>query len=317
MNNSLNRSITTIIYINDSIIILGLIGNILSFLVFSRKSFAKTSITIYCQSLAIFDSFTLIQLGFDITVLITGVDIVRGTLVGCKLLNYINTSISPMSGWILVFFSIDQLLAVSRLQNFTFFKKRTFQFVLITVTSLFHIAIYVPIPVLMEFYNVTIFYPNNKTEPFVVAKCDMSLGITRTFGVFYIVEANLAPFVIMMTTTSVILKCLYDSRRNLENREQKNGMAMRHKKRDLKFGINSVFLNVLFVLLTTPLVLSLMFPLKNDYVQNEFNQAMCAIFFYLNYSIHFWTHFCVNSIFRHEFLVMARLRPPYEVSTVS
>jgi hypothetical protein len=38
---------------------MGVIGNIISFIVFSRKPFLKNPVSIYCRALAIFDMFII------------------------------------------------------------------------------------------------------------------------------------------------------------------------------------------------------------------------------------------------------------------
>lgn len=313
----INETVKLMIIIRVTIMILGLIGNWLSFKVFSRQTFTKSSIAFYCKCLSLFNSFTLIQLTIDLCILITGIDLIY-TKFGCRLSYFVGASLSPIPNWILVYFSLDQMLAVCRmkLKFEVIIRKRQFQIGLIVLTLLSHLILYSPVPIFMSSQNVTYV-----TQNVTVEKCDINSPTTRIYSVVYLVEANFMPFLLMIVTTSVILKCLCDSRRKLMtgmlkkkssellesslmvSMAPKNLARDARKKRELKFGINSVVLNVVFVLLTSPVIVNLIFPHKNHHI-DERVQAICLIFFYLNYALNFCTHLCVNSIFRNEFVAM-------------
>jgi hypothetical protein len=183
------------------------------------------------------------------------------------------------------------------------FRQRNFQLILIAATLLCHALIYSPIFLSIDSSHKNVTYTTNKNVTHTFEKCDInSLDVIRPLSVVYLIESNVLPFCIMMGTTYAILRCLYASRRNLEKRDSiaSTSSSSSRKRRDRKFGVNSVCLNVLFVLLKSPFVLSCIFP-RVDYDTNERIQAVCLVFFYINHSIHFFTHLCVNSIFRHEF----------------
>jgi hypothetical protein len=302
MINAIADHIKVILIIRDAIILVGLIGNCLSFIVFSRKTFAKSSIAFYCKCLAIFDSFMIVQLIIDLAVLATGLDLIRTTF-GCKLIFLTTTWLSPIPNRILMFFAIDQMLAALRYKHIEILRKRKFQLGIIVFTILLHTILYLPMPILFEVTKAKVIEVENAT--YLESKCDVYMRMTRPFTFMYFFESILLPFVVMMITTSVILKCLYDSRRNLTSRSRRGESSIEdmggqvRKRRERKFGKNCVMLNVIFILLTSPLLVSAMF-LNN----NRDFRMICLVLFYFNYSIHFWTHLFVNSIFRKEFLTL-------------
>jgi hypothetical protein len=98
-------------------------------------------------------------------------------------------------------------------------------------------------------------------------KCEIKSKVLMPYVVTYFSEAILAPFFAMTITTSVILKSLWSSRRNLKRQEPSSPSSLiiirritSRKRRERKYWINSVGLNVVFVLLMSPLMGSLVIP---------------------------------------------------------
>ena len=71
-----------------AVISIGLIGNILTFIVFSRPVFEKNSIGTYCRALAVFESLTVYQLVADIIFVFYKDFIPQSSDLGCKVVNY-------------------------------------------------------------------------------------------------------------------------------------------------------------------------------------------------------------------------------------
>lgn len=308
--------------ITTTIISLGLIGNALSFAVFSRQAFRKSSINIYCRALAIFDSFIASNLIFQIGTVYLDDSWLSNQDIACKLNYYITLSMSPVSGWILVFFSIDQLINVTTVTRCQFANKRVFQFATIGVIFFAHVLMYISVPIQLTVANVSLPDLNQTTLVCTIA----SLPNPLVGELFYMIEANILPFCFMMLITVLILRRLQASTLNLQKtlsniNNQPNTTSQvqffeRKKSKQRKFAVHCVFMNLLFVLLTLPVMLSFLFPTMR--VQLDENSDMIndndiilgrimSIFFFINYSTHFLMHFVVNSLFRREFLLMTRL----------
>ena len=90
--------ITTII-----VIIIGLVGNFISFILFSRSpSFRKNSISIYSRALAIFDSFIIYQAIVNFYLILDNYYIGMYSDLTCKLIYYILYAFGSIPGWILI-----------------------------------------------------------------------------------------------------------------------------------------------------------------------------------------------------------------------
>lgn len=285
------------------IISIGLLGNVISFVIFSRKAFEKSSVGFYCKSLAVFDSFGITKLGFGIAALILNTDLFNMHNYVCKAVYMTSFLLSPIPGWILVAFSLDQLITVTRTQRFGFIKTRNFRYAFIIGIFLIQCGVYS-----MAVFDISV---QNVTSGNLTLK-GCILDPASVYPYIYLLESNLIPFVLMMLLTGLILRCLVKSRRNLEkvasNSVISSVQSQRRKIRDRKWALSSVTLNILFIVLMCPLVFVFMFPDRNDYYNNEFMRAIAFLFYYANFAAHFFTHLATNLIFRNEILVIFGIR---------
>ena len=274
-----------------------IVGSILSFIVFSRKAFQKSSIRIYCRALAIFDLYVIFNLSVDVYSQISGVQLIASNSYVCKVSYFLTDSFTSVQGWILVVFSVDQLIDVSMTKRFAFYKKHWFQYALIIGVFIFHCGLYSQVFVLVT--NLGIKIGNT-----VSYSCDT---LSLALPIVYFIECSLLPFIILLISSSLILRILIRSRRRTGLGTSNSDSSFTRRIRDLKFAFNSVVLNAIFIIFTTPLVVRLFFP-KTDFVTGYYINNILSLFFYLNYALHFWVHLSFNSIFRNEFLILLRIK---------
>lgn len=108
----------------------------------------------------------------------------------------------------------------------------------------------------------------------------------------------------MFAASVLTIRALIVSRHRIEameNREMKNRRA-----KDIKFAINSIVLDVLFVLFQTPICLSYFIDIPDMTTYYTF-YLTAAVFFFLNYTIPFFTYIISNSLFRREIIKMMGL----------
>ena len=111
--NDTSTTIEAIRKVRFGVMATGIVGNFISFLIFSRKAFRKNSINVYCRALSISDSLIIsFQFANDFALIFFNIDLFSSSNAFCKLSNYIFVSASPISGWILVAFSIDKAMCV-------------------------------------------------------------------------------------------------------------------------------------------------------------------------------------------------------------
>ena len=271
-----------------------ILGSLLSFIIFSRKSFEKSSIAVYCKALAVFDLFIIFNLVFGLVEIITTIYLPLDHDFLCRLINFVTIGISPIPGWILVAFSFDQLIIVSRTERFQFFKKRWFQYSLILGIAIFHCAIYSPAWILSGVVQVS---DQNGT----ISLC---LSDSIPMSILYLVESSIVPIVFIVISTGLIIRALIKSRKKISSSDSAT-TTRKHRIRDFKFAMNSIILNTLFVVVIIPLFFSFILPL--DYPTFNMLNSVAFTLFYMNFALHFWVHLSFNSVFRREFLLLFRI----------
>jgi hypothetical protein len=91
----------------------GVVGNLISALIFSRKTFRNNSIGIYCRTQALVDMLLLsLQLINQSFTLFATSDVFSTVSAPCKIILYSNTAVAAISAWITVVLSIDKLICV-------------------------------------------------------------------------------------------------------------------------------------------------------------------------------------------------------------
>ena len=290
--------------INTAIFVLGkislgfeymtLFGSVTSFIIFSRKAFKKSSIGIYCRSLAIFDLYVIYDCAIGTLMMLK---VIISTDILCKIQYYISTGFSSMPGWVLVFFSFDQLIIVSRTERFKFFNKRWFRYSIIIGIFIIQCVIYAPALFLtgLRFYSIG----NNLTS----TSCD---SLSLIMPIIYLIESCLIPFGLIIFSTTLIVRILIKSRQKISANLQLTAQMAR-RNQEYKFAFNSVVLNVLFIVLTFPLLVSYILPVNKTLVFTLVQKFLYDLF-YLNFALHFWVHLASNSVFRNEILKVLRIK---------
>lgn len=121
----------------------------------------------------------------------------------------------------------------------------------------------------------------------------------KVINTFYLIESSLVPFLIMLVATIVIVRVLYASRKRVETSRDISMKSRRAK--DIKFAVNSMVLNVLFVILQSPISLSYIIDFSDQNTHVVF-YYIASILYYMNYSVSFFAHFASNSMFKRELL---------------
>jgi hypothetical protein len=283
------------------IVLLGILGNIISFIVFSRKTFRNNSISTYCRALAVLDCLTIIELIENVYRIVNFRSYIffsNESDIWCKLFYYLSAQYSAIPAWILVAFSVDKMLNM-RISPPQMLKSKLFQWMIVTGIVLLHFILYIE---LLTSLKLEI-SPFNKTYYNSSYVCNYTF-LSYFYPLLYaqLSETCIIPFAIMIVTSCITISLLIRSRSHLE----RTGNAdKRRRMRDIKFAISSLAFNVVFIAFKMPFFISY-FLFKNF----DFNQ-IAFLFFLVNCSSNFFIHFATNSIFRRElFAIFGRKRSP-------
>lgn len=123
-------------------ILLGLIGNIFTFLVFSSSSIRKHSISNYFRAIAICDLMILCNgiFHFLYNLIEFNLDVVNDFF--CRIKSFIFYSFGAISPWLMVIVSVDRLLNIRYPKRFMFLHNTRYQIGLILAVSIYNFLLY-------------------------------------------------------------------------------------------------------------------------------------------------------------------------------
>lgn len=287
-----------------AVITIGLMGNILTFIIFSRPSFKNNSISTYCRALAVFDCFVIYELISDIGFVFFDYFVDDKSNVMCKITIYAALAFSSISSWTVIAFSIDKVLSMKN--KATFIKKRPFQYAVISGIVLFDLLLYIEVPIF-----ISIDTKSNGTT--AIFRCDIgNISFGSIITLVNLIEGSLIPFIIMIGSSIISIRLIRNSARNIRNHVNESSILNR-TTRDFKYAITSVSFNIMFVLLKSPIII--VYVLKS-YIPSVSTDTIFVslLFYFINYSSGIFVHLVSNSIFRRDILIFLGLRKSNQVS---
>jgi hypothetical protein len=292
-----NLAIIVVNYCYLVIVVIGTITNIVAFIIFSRKRFENTIFSTYFRFLLVVDTIGLVYLAlgkflyfqFKIQLRDFNESLCRITL----LLAY---SVPPVSAYTLVAISIDRFLTIAK-PTFLIIRKR------------FSFQIYVCIGIVVAnfIYNGQLFfsylaiddyYPNSTKQICVIP-------YQETLQMMDLINSTIIPFLLMIISTILTIKSVFDSRKKISNQSNPNNPG---RFRDIKFSITSIAFNIIFLILNFPFVISTQIDTIMTDIESEFLVAFILLLTYLNHGTVFFINYSVNTMFIEEFKIFFNIR---------
>jgi hypothetical protein len=292
-------------YIVLSIVIIGVLGNIIAFAVCSRSNLKSTVFSVYFRFIIVIDTLTLL-LNTLLQKFMSGEYNLKFYNISndyCRLLKIIAWVLTVPSGWILVVISLDRYLSIAFPTRFRIRKKRLFQIsvciILVVKDFIYYGQIY------FSFIQTTYSYDQSTNQSITASsKCQfVSYDALYWMDVF---NSTIIPGSLMLICTLMILKCLFDSKKNLTNHNNTIPNRSIMSKRQQKLALTALSVNLFFFILNIPIIT---YNLYEYYVYIEPNQnnmiySLIYLVYYLHYGSSFFINVTINSIFRQEFLAL-------------
>lgn len=292
------------------IAVIGIIGNILVFIVFSRPNLKKYSYSFYCRAMAIADIglFACILKNWTAYVLDANLDIVFPFFCSTSIfLLYLSGEQSVL---ILTFLTADRMLSIVYSNRFNFIKKRWFHWSIVIVGLVFNTSLN-SLPVIYD-RIIEINQTNTSTETIIA--CYLSPEID--FKQIWII---LAFFIVNIVITNFfnikVIRFMVSSSRNV-NRNSSNNLS-HSSARDRKFAISSIGLNISSIVLKLPFIIAHL-GINNmviDFDEFVAIQTVVLTFGIIHNGFSFIINFFVNSIFYDEFLALIGIKKQHLNST--
>lgn len=300
---------TTIQYITDFlnfssmiILIIGFVGNIFVFKIYSSPAFTKYTLSTYFCALSIFDSLNLIGLVFNIMFQMFDTDLSQSIDLFCKFQNYWEYIYGPICAWLMAAISLDRYLNIAYPRRFRLLFNRRFQLTFILALTAFNVLIYSYIP-----WNSGIETKNSSNNE-TIRSCVIHYDATLLRW-FDFTNNPVIPFTFMIGLSMTMIIAIYKSRSRAGSVHNRMGSNNSQKRRDRKFAITTLLLNFIYLVLILPAIIYTDLWLPN-LDADIFNFVLYVILqpYFLNYSIGFYTQLAVNSLFRKQFLVILKLK---------
>ena len=272
---------------------IGIIGQILSIIIFSRKTFRNNSISTYCIALSTNEFLSLFQLATDIGILAFNLNLTDQSESLCKVYNYMLLIYNSVQPCILVAFSVDKLLNM-RTRSIPIIKKKWFQWSVVAAIVLFNSLLYLELPILVK---------RREIVPGYIICDQTTIGFLPTLMIVIVLETCIIPFIIMIVSSLLTIRLLIKSRNSIE----RNGKLSNDRKiRDKKYALSSIAFNIAFLLLKTPaMIYYTLFAFY--YYYDVYYLNISFLLSYINSSSFFFIHLVTNSLFRREFLILIGL----------
>ena len=203
-----------------------------------------------------------------------------------------------VSSWLLGFISIEKLVAIKKPIYKSIFAKKFYQIGIcggiFLLNVLFNFHIFTLADIYKEINSTTIKNINYSD------KCDIALSKLYIFlGTLYFITASILPFAIMFTCSIYLVIFIFKSRRRAYNNHSiKNKRIL---KKDLQFILQTLSLDVLFLILNTPLSIARIIKL---YTTDFTFGYVFRLIYYVRFFLNFFIYLLFNSIFRNEFLLI-------------
>lgn len=124
-------------YIQIIVGLVGLVGNSLVIVVFSRKSLRKYSYSFYCMMMAISDICLMSYVFIDWTANSIGADLRTVGPLFCKIVQFIPRYFGGVSIFLLTAITIDRMLTIVYPRRYLVIKKRWFQALIVAILALY------------------------------------------------------------------------------------------------------------------------------------------------------------------------------------
>ena len=272
------------------ILVIGFVGNYLGFKTMQRPKMIEIgprntykylfiSDTIYLAFIIV----TYLQYSFNI-------DLTILSNVICKLWSYIVYSFDSQSSMLLVYISIDRYVSIKIPSIRYFLRKRNNQLIFYIFKLMFDFIYYLPVV-----YNVTLIRTN---ETLICTFNDQYSQIL----ISYMDLANLLIFpstLILIFSILLGIEVIKSRSRILDNFLKEENECF---FKNLSATISSIVLNIIYLLLATPISIYSFLP---NYTE-KYGFVFSIFLFYLTFSINFYILFISNSLFRKESILFLK-----------
>ena len=287
-------------YLQFFIGIIGVTGNVLAIIIFSRPSLRRFSYSFYCLAMAISDIGFLLHTFKEWAVTTFKADFATIGKHFCALSMFVPFYFGGVSTFLLTIISIDRMLTIVYPNRFIVLKKRWVQAVIVIIVALISLLVGIITPIS---YEVKVLNQTNSSIQTRVCTAPSNIIMIVawiTLGMF--ISLNI------ITNNVVSFKTI---RFIMASRQRVGVIGARNRssslsKRDQKFSICSVCLDIVSIISKLPFLVTILtiYSLK---ISNDVTNLVFKItntLSYMDNGFSFFINMYVNSLFYEEFLIL-------------
>lgn len=299
-------------YVQIIVGLVGLVGNSLIIVVFSRKSLRKYSYSFYCMMMAISDICLMSYVFIEWTANSIGADLRKVGPLICKIVIFIPRFFGGVSIFILTAITIDRMLTIVYPRRFLVIKKRWFQALIVAILALYVLLTVIILPFKSNLIEIS---PTNSSPPIRICLIPKEIEIIQMWIILphYVILNIIINNWLNIKTVRFIMA----SRRRVVNLNRNSNSIF--SARDRKFTLCSVCLNISSMTLKMPFYISIVIVSYSNLSYEEISLLLkiTGIINYIDNGFSFFINMLVNSLFYNEFLRLFRLRKTQTSGIVS
>jgi len=286
-----------------SVIVLpiGFILNVLSIMIFMRKSFDNSTMGFYNIIIAIDNNIVIIVnfiMSFTLGVYF-GNDAVIWSNFSCSFFYYTSRLTTSFSSWLNVMVAFDRLIFILFPFRFSFMRNK--KFLLLVILAMFLILFAINSPNFYLFVAVTSKYSNATNKTVITKTCGPPNDLAILIDSIRIFTRAVVPFILVVLIDSIFIYKLIKTRARYKTNAS--------SKREYNFARSIAALSIFFIISLAPFVISL--TIMNIMSQLKQNTTKAYLIVYLiyglsvllstyNYCFTFFVNLKFNSLFRQE-----------------
>lgn len=274
------------------LVLIGLFGNLLMYVVYSQPTLSKLSVSSYLRAMALTNILVNIM-SINTILLNFGIILNVQSEFMCKTISYLLFTFGAVSSWLEVAASLDRLVTIVYPTRFALVQKPLFSSVVILIILVYNFGYYSQAIVAYQLVRL------NVNLYFCVSDLEAQIESVDFFN------STAAPFLVMLVSSIVTLVGVIKSRRRF-NLTSNNPINRRKKLKDIKFGVTLIALNISFILLNTPRRLYFFLNALQLFGHDIFifSYWIKSVVFLneLYFAASFYIQACVNSLVRRELM---------------
>lgn len=284
-------------YFSLLIVLIGVPGNILMFIVFFISSLRKLSVSMYFRAMALANIYININWVEKFLNNQFGFVFINQSNFACKASYFTLYVAFSFAAWLMVAANLDRFLVIAYSTRFQFIRKNYFPLGVVLFILIYNILFYAIILVQAKLNPTFDYLSDNSTNIKMTCFPDDYLN-SFLFFVTDMINSTVIPFLFIIFFTISTLIAVHDSHRQMQRGDYSS--RLNHKKiRDLKFAVTMILTNVIFLALNAPYAMYVSIFAEKSYDFEPLNVLLLMSYFF--FSIQFYSQLAVNSLIRKKF----------------